>query len=477
MSGLLSETPTDATPAHPRGGSRELLKLAIPLILANSFTTIQFTVDRAFLSQYDPDAMGASMPAALVFWLFQSMIFGTASYTSTFVAQYTGANRPERVGPAVWQGIYFALVSGVAFFLLWFAAPYMFDRNLTNHSAKQSILELDYFRSLCGAALPMGIVAAISGFFSGRGDSWTVMIVNAVGTIVNIGLDYLLIFGNFDFPAMGIVGAGYATVLGSWASAGFALWVFFRPKYREQFATVRGWRLEGDLMRRLLKYGLPSGMQWSLEAISFTLFTIFVGRLGEAASNATSLTFTLNMLGFLPMMGVGQAIAILVGQRLGEDRPDLAERSAILGVKWAFGYMVVIAAGYVLFPQVLLWGFAPPAGSPQAADWPAVAEIVPTLLIWVAVYSLADTFNVTFAFALRGAGDTRFVSLLTFALAWPCMIVPVYLLVTYGGNVYGAWGFASLYIGVIALCFWLRFRTGKWKTMRVIESAPDTLPA
>jgi MATE family multidrug resistance protein len=87
----------------------------------------------------------------------------------------------------------------------------------------------------------------------------------------------------------------------------------------------------------------------------------------------------------------------------------------------------------------------------------------------VAIYSLADAANVTFVFALRGAGDTKFVTLATFGLAWPVMVVPTFLIVLAGGSVYGAWWFATAHIFAMAVCFYLRFRTGKWKTMRVIE--------
>ena len=107
----------------------------------------------------------------------------------------------------------------------------------------------------------------------------------------------------------------------------------------------------------------------------------------------------------------------------------------------------------------------------ELAKFAAIAAIVPTLLICVAVYSLADAVNLTFAFALRGAGDTRFVTAVTFVLAWPVMVIPTYLVVSNGGSVYWAWVFASAHIVAMSLCFWLRFRSGKWKTMRVIESA------
>jgi MATE family multidrug resistance protein len=94
---------------------------------------------------------------------------------------------------------------------------------------------------------------------------------------------------------------------------------------------------------------------------------------------------------------------------------------------------------------------------------------VPTLLLFVAFYSVADAVNLSFAFALRGAGDTKYVTLLTFCLAWPLMVIPTALTVWLGGNVYLCWLFATAHIFGMAVCFWLRFRTGKWKAMRVIE--------
>ncbi len=174
------------------------------------------------------------------------------------------------------------------------------------------------------------------------------------------------------------------------------------------------------------------------------------------------------MVAFLPMMGMGQAVSILVGQRLGADRPDLAERSAYTGLKWVFGYMCAVAAVYLLFPNVLVGLFE---GGRDPELFAALARLVPSLLVCVALYSLADAVNVTFSFALRGAGDTRFVSLLTFALAWPIMVIPTFAVVNAGGNIYWAWGFATAYIMAMAVCFTFRFRSGRWKSMRVIEAA------
>jgi MATE family multidrug resistance protein len=458
-------TEPSAIATDPRaGGSRELLLLAAPLILSQSFMTVQIFVDTILLSWYDTHAMSASFPAVMWFWLLFGLLQVTAGYTSTFVAQYTGANRPHRVGPAVWQGIHFALLAGLAMLLLAPAAPWLIA--VGGHSEKLQTLESAYLRCLAFAAMPMLVMSAINGFFSGRGQTWTVLGIEGVGTAVNVVLAIAMINGRLGFPEMGIEGAGWSTVAGSWASALFALALLLRRRYREQFATVSGWRLERDLFRRLMKYGGPAGGQVFLDVLVFNLFVQLIGRLGDAAMGATTLTVRLNMIAFLPMMGLGQAVCILVGQRLGADRPDLAEKSAYAGLKWSFGYMCVIAFIYLAFPNFLVSLFE---NDRDVSNFTAVAALVPGLLICVAAYSVVDAVNVTFSFALRGAGDTRFVTLVTFCLAWPIMVLPTFLVVQSGASLYWAWWFATAHIFAMAACFYLRFRHGKWKTMRVIE--------
>ncbi len=456
----------DAGDAARHGGSGELLKLALPLVVSQSFMTVQVFLDTILLSWHDQREMAASFPAIMWYWLPFGLLQVTAGYVSTFVAQYTGAGRPERVGPAVWQGIHFAIMAGLLFLLMVPAAPQLIA--LAGHSAALQVLEVTYLRCLCFAALPMMVMAAVNGFFSGRGQTWTVLGIEAAGTGVNVALALVLVFGRAGFPELGIAGAGWATVAGSWTSALVALALLLAPRYRKEFNTLRGWRFEGELFGRLLKYGGPAGAQVFLEVLVFHVFFQLVGRLGEAQTAATTLTVRLNMVAFLPMMGLGQAVSILVGQRLGGDRPDLAERSAYTGLKWVFGYMCTVAAIYILFPQALVSTFR---GSNDLERFAEMAAIVPSLLLCVAAYSVVDSINVTFSFALRGAGDTRFVSLVTFVLAWPIMVVPTYLVVSSGGSIYWAWGFATAYIVSMAGCFYLRFRSGRWKSMRVIEAA------
>jgi len=173
----------------------------------------------------------------------------------------------------------------------------------------------------------------------------------------------------------------------------------------------------------------------------------------------------------LPMFGLGQAVTILVGQRLGQDRPHLAERSTWTGFGLAWSYMGTIAIFYALTPSAFLFLFQ---GKGMQAG---VATLVSVLLRFVAIYSLFDSMNLIFSFALRGAGDTRFVTVLSLALAWPIMVIPSWAAWYYGWGLYWAWTFASTYVIALGITFLLRFRVGKWKSMRVIERAPVEMPA
>jgi len=454
---------------HREAGGRELLRLALPLILSNSVWTFQVMIDRVLLSHYSTDAVAAAMQAVVWWWTPFVLLQYTANYATTFVSQYLGAGRPERIGPAVWQALYFSVPAGLAFLGLIFLANPIFAA--VGHEAAIQELEATYFRILCFSALPMLMTASVNSFFAGRGATWTVLIIDACGLAVNAVLAYTLILGNFGAPALGIVGAGWATVAGTSASAAVGIALFLRPRHRAEFHTLAGWRFESDLFRRLMRFGLPSGFQFFLDGLAFAFFLMLVGRMEKTApgsSAATSIAFSINMLAILPMLGVAQAVSVLVGQRLGGKRPDLAERTSWTGFRLAWLYMSAVAALYVLAPGLFLYLFE---NDHEAEKWSAVAERVPVLLRFVAVYSLFDSINLVFAFALRGAGDTRFVTVVALALSWPLMVLPTAAALHFNWGLYWAWTFVSSYVIALAVVFLLRFRVGRWKTMRVIEKA------
>jgi MATE family multidrug resistance protein len=308
----------------------ELLPLAWPLILSNSLWTVQITLNRAMLSRYDAISAGAQMSAALLFWSPFALPYQTAGYATTFVAQYLGAGQRQRVGAAVWQALWFALLAGFAFLALLPAVPWVVA--LGGHEPALQEREIIALRCQCWAALPLLVLAAAEGFFAGCGDSRTVLLLTGLDVAVNAVCNYAWIFGHWGFPEMGIAGAGWATVAGNSVSAILAVALLLRRTHREEFGTLSQWRFDGSLFRRLLRYGLPSGIFLAMDTLAYALFSVFVGRIGAVELTATTMAFTLNLLAYLPAMGIGQAVGVLVGQHLGRDDPERAERSAWTGL-------------------------------------------------------------------------------------------------------------------------------------------------
>lgn len=447
-----------------RGGYKEVLVLAAPLILSTGAMAVQEFVDRMFLSWYSPESIAAATPAGILHFAILSFFIGIASYVNTFVAQYYGAGRRDRIGPSVWHGVYIALIGGLLNIMLVPLSPALFL--FIGHPPEVQVLESIYFRILCfGAVFPIAS-AALSGFFSGRGKPWPIMIVNTLATALNVVLNYALIFGNWGFPELGIAGAGISTVISTCFACIILLILILRPAYNRVYATVRGWAPSRELFSRLLRFGLPNGVQFFIDVFGFTVFILLVGRLGTVQLAATNIAFNINALAFMPMLGLGVAVSVLVGQYLGENRVELAERSVYSGAAVSFLYMGGIACAYVTVPGLFVSIFSPHTGQ---VSFESIREIAVILLRFVAIYSLFDTMNIVFASAVKGAGDTRFVMFLIIAMSSGFLVIPSYLaLVIFKVGIYGAWIILSLYIILLGFCFLFRFLGGKWKSMRVI---------
>lgn len=446
------------------GGWREVLALALPLVLSTGAETIQFFVDSVFLMWHSRDAMAAAMQAGLTYFTCACLFIGTVGYTTTFVAQYMGAGRPKRAGAAAWQGIYVALFAGVFMLLLIPASDAVF--RWAGHGGELAAMESAYFRIVCAGAPMMLVSAAISSFFSGSGRTRVVMCVQFVYTGVHILLDYALIFGKFGLPEMGITGAACAIVAGSACSTCIYVVLFLGKANRRDFGTLSSLALDLKLLSRLLRYGLPSGLHFMVDIMAFNYFVILMGRIDSMTLAASSMAFRINTFAFMPMIGLGIAVSTLVGQALGGGRPELAQKSAWSALQITLLYMTAIAAGYAFVPDLFM---APFAAQSKPSEYAALRPLAVDLLKFVAVYSIFDAGNIIFGSALKGAGDTRFVLGACLILSWGVMALPSAAAVSFGWGVYAAWSFASIYAFLIALVLMMRFLGGAWKKMRVIE--------
>lgn len=446
------------------GGLREVLLLALPLVVSMaSWTLMQFT-DRVFLLWYSSDAVAAALPAGMLSLTVICLPLGIATYASTFVAQYHGAGRHQRIALVVWQGVWIGIATVPLVLATNPLAPFLFAA--VGHEPQIASLEAIGYQTLNWGAGATVISAALCAFHTGRGKVRTVMVVDSLAAGLNIVLDYAWIFGRFGFPEMGLEGACWATVVASWCRVGFYLVLWLRREIREAFQVIASCRFDKVLTRRLLLYGGPNGLQFLIDVAGFTVYLLLIGQIGPLELAASNLAFNVNGLAFMPVYGIGMATATLVGQRLGENRPDLAARSTWSAFILAAGLMLLVGSLYVLAPDFLLLAHG---SNGDPAEFARLRGVTVTLLRFVAFYCLFDAMAIIFGSAIKGAGDTRFVLYTALVLS----VVPVVLtwagIHLWGLGLYWAWVAVTLWVCLLGVVFLLRFMQGKWQTMRVIE--------
>jgi len=446
-------------------GYREILVIAFPLILSTGSWAIQQFVDRMFLSWHSEEALAAAMPAGILNFSFICLFIGTVSYAGTFVSQYVGAGEEKKAGTVLWHSIYLSVVGALILLLISPFSNWFFS--IIGHSENLQEMESTYFSILCFGSLGPILSAGFAGFFTGQGRNWPVMWVNIFATAVNLILDYLLIFGIWFFPEMGIKGAAIATIIAGFSSIILYSFLIFNPGNNKRFALKDSFGWNSRFMKRFLTYGLPNGAHFFLEIMGFTAFILILGRIGQMELAATNIAININSLAFMPMLGMGIAVSMSVGKNIGARKPENAEYAANSAVQIGTFYMLLCAALYVSVPHIFI---APFKSSAQTTD------MVVLLLRFVAVYSLFDTFSILYSSAIKGAGDTHFVMKITVLLSIFVLIIPTFVsVVILKTGLLIPWGFCTLFIVSLGLTFLIRFMRGKWKNMSVIESE-ETLP-
>lgn len=431
------------------GGGREVLSIGYPLILGHLSAAVWAFFNRLFLTWYSFAAVAGATAASFTTYGLMSLFVCTGEYLTVFVAQYLGAGRRERVGPAMAQGFWFSLAAGALVAALTPLARPFFA--LAHHEPEVFANEVAFAELFLLGGFPMVLMPTLGSFWSGRGKTRVVLAVNAFAWILNILLDWILIFGHLGFPRLGARGAALAIVVSQGAGAAIFLALLFAPANRAAYGTLSGWRPDPRVFTRLLRFGLPTGLAASLEIVAFALFMLIVGRIGTVELAASSVAFSLNMLVFMPMLGLAIGVSSLVGRYMGSGRPELAARSTWSAFWVSLAYMLFWAVLYVGAPGFLLSPFAADADPASFASLSAVATV---LLRFIAVYSIFDMMNVIFAGGLRGAGDTTFPLAATLGLALFALLGPAYVLVVaLGRGVFVAWS------------------AGGWKKLRVIEPA------
>jgi len=293
---------------------------------------------------------------------------------------------------------------------------------------------------------------------------FVVMCATITGIVANCLFNWLLIFGHWGFPAMGIVGSAWG--LNAAVLVEFLVLATYvaSPMMRRTFNTF-DWQLRWTMLRTLLKVGLPAGFQLVCDIVAWTLFmNVIVASFGTAAWTANSFAFTYMHVSFMPAIGVGAAVTAQVGKYIGMKRHDLAEKRAHLGFFVVLAYMLSCGVLFFIFRNHLMQAFT---------HDPEVIQIGATLLMFVAGYQFFDAMFIIYVGALRGAGDTLVPAVTQIILVWTVVIGGGSLAAKFTPQfgVSGPWTLAMVFGCILGIYLLMRFRSGRWKSIRLDENA------
>ncbi|MBI1337481.1 MAG: MATE family efflux transporter [Phycisphaera sp.] len=455
------DQPVDAVGS---GVPLRLLLLAGPIIASMASRTAMSFVDFYMVSLLGTDAQAAIMPAQMLLFTIISFGMGTMSVVNAFVAQSLGRNRLSDCSAYAWQGLYMSLAFGA---LALPAIPYvgaMFA--WVGHAPNVQVMEADYVRIGILNLGPSIAAMAMANFFNGVHKPSVGLWISIAANLFNALLNYMLIFGHFGCPAMGIAGASWATTAATFfQTIAFVLWMLL-PRYHALYHSRSTWRIALGKVRAILVFGLPAGIQFVIDISCFTVFTLLiVGRFGTVQLAAHNLAFKFLELSFMPTVGLGIAVTSAVGKAVGEGRPHLARVTVRWAVLFGCGYMGTIALAYVFAGRGLVGLLT---ADPEVASWSV------KILLICAVFQVFDALNITHVSALRGTGDTRFPAVMSALLGGVVFIGGAFAVAIYRPQwqSLGPWWMATVYVVLLGVTFWARWAFGPWEKIKMIDHGP-----
>jgi MATE family multidrug resistance protein len=457
-----------AAGASPR---REVLLLSLPISL-----TLAGQVIMAFVNNYmvarelGTAATAAVVIPGLVAIAVTTLLGGVSSAVAHFAARCVGRGDPGSAGGYVWQGLYVsALTLPIAAALASVAGPAFAAINRPGEG-DLAALQTEYFRiRVFGCVTAVGTMA-VAAFFQGVGRPMVMLAPMLTSNLVNLIGNWLLIGGNLGCPRWELTGAAAATVFGSVFQFCWLAGLLLTGPFARDFATRRPPAPDAARLAELARVGLPTTAEKFVEFTGWGLFLAVIGyRFGKADLAAGTITLQWMSLSFMPVVGIALAVSGIVGRHLGRGRPDDAEVRVWTGLRMGMAYMTVMGAVFLLLGRELTGVFS--------AD-PEVIATGARVLVCAAVFQWINPVMLVFAGALRGAGDTagvaRIMWVFNHGLFVPAAAATAFLAPGWGSV--GPWAVGSVYVVAISAAYWLRFRTGAWRTMRLMGAEAEPAP-
>ena len=455
---------------HEKGGIREMLDIAVPMVVSQASYTIMTFTDRVFLSRLGPEYMNAATGGGITAFMMMTFFLGLTGYVTALAAQYFGAGEKEKCSLTMTQAVLISFAAYPVIFLCRPFAHWLFD--VMGIGRGQLGPQKLYFNILLSASIIPLLRVSFSSFFSGIGKTKVVMISGLTAMTVNVGMNYVLIFGKFGVPAMGIRGAAYGTIIGGASGLLVLLWGYLKKDNAGMFKISKSIRFDWEIMRTLIRFGYPAGVEFFLNLLAFDLIVMIFHSAGPVSATAATIVFNWDMVSFVPLIGVQVGVTSLVGRYMGAKRPDIAEKATMSGFKMGMVYSAFIFILFAGFPAELAGVFRPHAGD---GFFSAALPATIFMIRLASLYVLAEAVFVVFIGALRGAGDTFWAMLISVSLHWVLVPVLYVMLKILDIELKAAWITVVGLFLLFSVFVYLRYKSGKWRKISIIR--PSMAPA
>jgi MATE family multidrug resistance protein len=404
--------PTSFTLPAIRAEAAGLWRLAWPMLVGQLATVGMGVADVAMTGHASADELAAVSLGASIWSIILVTVTGVMMAMNSIVAHDVGAGRLGKIPHAVRQGLWKGLGVGVIAALLANLATLLFDHLYLSDTVNAQASLFVHIISL--GLPPFAAYRALYGYSTSIDQTKPVMLIAIGGLFFNIAVNWLLVYGNWGFPALGAVGCAVATSVGLWLMlAAMVVWIKLAPAYRATYPFDRWEAPHWPQIKNMLHLGLPIGITHFAEVSAFGAVSLLIARFGAVQISAHQIALNFSSLVFMVPLSFGIALITRVGQALGEGNPARARFAAWVGVAMSLGFAVLSAALIVLLRHQIAAAYT--------SD-PAVRELAAHLLLFAALFQLSDATQVATSCAIRGYKVTRSPMVIQLFAFWGCAL-------------------------------------------------------
>jgi len=416
---------------------RRTLHLAAPVMIGQLAVFSMNFVDTVMSGRLpNKDVALAALGIGGAIWSAMLMFtLGILMATQPSVAQLDGGGHRAEAGAYTRQVFWVALALSVPFW----AICYFSEPILAGFKIDPVIIPTaaGYLRALSWGAPGICFIFLLRFFSEGTGYTRPTMFYGVLGALLNIPLNYVLMFGKLGFPAMGTVGCGIASAIVIWLSLFMLLVYVGWHKHFKPFALFS--RLDAPDWSQIadhLRVSLPIAISIFVEGSLFVGAALLIGRLGPVPAASHIIAINFSALAFMIPVGLSSAISIRVGNAIGRKEPDAARYAGLIGIVIVLGFQTISASAMLIFPEIIVSIYT---------DDTMVAPLAASLLFYAAIFQYSDGIQICAAGALRGYKDTRVPMIYTIISFWIVGMTLGYYL-TFSVEM----GPAGMWIGMIA---------------------------